>query len=97
MATLIVLILCGAAAGFLLYCLFHFALERKRRPRRQSDEELWGQSPKSTIVPLQLVGPTSIAFWSRGTWDRFLSIVDDSGSPDVKGDGATTVHYDTAA
>jgi hypothetical protein len=49
------------------------------------------------VVPLQFVGPTSIAIWSERTWDRFLSITDDSESRDVKGKDAAKEHYDAAA
>jgi hypothetical protein len=49
------------------------------------------------VVPLQFVGPASIAIWSEGTWDRILSITDDSESRDVKGKDAAKENYDAAA
>ena len=97
MAILIVLILCGAAAGFLLYCLFHFASYTKRRPQRRSLEVSRGESPRANIVPPQRVGPTSIAVLSRGTWDRFLTFVDCAESLDVRGEGGPKEHHDTTA
>jgi len=97
MATLLLLLLCSAAVGFLLNCLFHFASDVKRRPWRRSGEDLCGESPRWNIVPLQFVGPTSISFWSPSTWDRFLSITDHAGSLDVKGEDAPKEHFDTAA
>jgi hypothetical protein len=96
-ATLLLLILCSAAGSFLLRCLFHFGWDMKRRPRRRSDDELCDESPRSNIVPLQFVGPTSIAFWSQGTWDRFLSIADRAGSLDVRAEGVRKEHFDAAA
>jgi hypothetical protein len=97
MATTIFLSLCIAAAGFLLYCLFHFGQELRHEPRSGSDDDLWIASPKVNIVPLQFVGPASIAIWSEGTWDRILSITDDLESRDVKGKDAAKEHYDAAA
>jgi hypothetical protein len=97
MATMIFVSLCVAAEGFLLYCLFHFGQELRHEPRSGSDDDLWIASPKLNVVPLQLVGPASIAIWSEGTWDRILSITDDSESGDVKDKDAAKEHYDAAA
>ena len=99
MATTIFLILCAAAVGFLLYCLFHFAVDAKRRRRRlrQPGKNIWDLSPKSHIVPLQLVGPASIALWSHCTWDRFLSLAGDSDSREANDKRAMSERYDTAA
>ena len=97
MATLLLLILCSAAGGFLLRCLFHFASDMKRRPGLRSHGDLCGESPRSYIVPLQFAGPTSIAFWSPGTWDRFLSIADCATSLNVRGKGAPKEHFDAVA
>jgi hypothetical protein len=72
MATAILLILCVPAEGFLLYCMFHFALEM-RRPRRRPNADLLAQSPSTRVVPLQFLGSYSIAVWSDGTWHRFVS------------------------
>lgn len=72
MATAILLILCIPAEGFLLYCMFHFAREM-RRPRRRPNEDLLSQPPPTRVVPLQFLGPCSIAFWSDGTWHRLVS------------------------
>ena len=97
MATMILVSLCVAAEGFLLYCLFHFGQELRHEPRSGSDDDLWIASPKVNVVPLQFVGPASIAIWSEGTWERFLSSTDDSESRDVKGKDAAKEHHDAAA
>ena len=97
MATMILVSLCVAAEGFLLYCLFHFGQELRHESRSGSDDNLWVASPKSNVVPLQFVGPTWVAIWSEDTWDRILSITDDSESRDVKGNDAAKEHYDAAA
>ena len=97
MANMILVSLCVAAEGFLLFCLFHFGQELKQESRRDSDDDLWIASPKLNIVPPQFVGPGSIAIWSEGTWDRLLSGTDDSESRDVKGKDAAKEHYDAAA
>jgi hypothetical protein len=60
------------AEAFLLDCFFHFFLDADRHPQVRSDEDFWADSARSNIEPLQFVGPTSIAFWSKVTWDRFL-------------------------
>ena len=72
MATAILLILCVPAEGFLLHCMLHFTLEM-RRPRQRSNRDLLSQSPATRVVPLQFLGPYSIAVWSDGTWHRFVS------------------------
>jgi len=72
MATAILLILCVPAEGFLLHCMLHFALEM-RRPRYRPNRDLLSQSPATRVVPLQFLGPYSIAVWSDGTWHRFVS------------------------
>ena len=97
MAAMILVSLCVAAEGFLLYCLFHFGQELRYESRSGSDDDLWIASPKLKVVPLQFVGPTSIAIWSEGTWDRYLSSTDDSESRDVKGKDAAREYYDAAA
>jgi len=97
MATMILVSLCVAAEGFLLYCLFHFGQELRHESRSGSDDDLWVASQKLNVVPLQFVGPTWVAIWSEGTWDRFLSSTDDSESRDVKGKDAAREYYDAAA
>ena len=97
MVTMILVSLCVAAECFLLHCLFHFGQELRHESRSGSDDDLWISSPKVNIVPLQFVGPASIAIWSEDTWDRILSITDDSESRDVKGKDAAKEHYDAAA
>jgi hypothetical protein len=61
-------ILCSGAQAFLLYCLFDSAPATKQCFPRRFDEELWKEPQKSNIVPLQFIGPTSIALWNDGTW-----------------------------
>ena len=97
MATTMFLSLCIAAAGFMLYCLFHFGQELRHESRSGSGDDLWIASPKLNVVPLQFVGSTWVAIWSEGTWDRILSITDDSESGDVKDKDAAEEHYDAAA
>ena len=97
MATMILVSLWVAADGFLLYCLFHFGQELRRESRSGSDDDLRIASLKLNVVPMQFVGPASIAIWSEGTWDRFLSSTDDSESRDVKGKDAAKEYYDAAA
>jgi hypothetical protein len=72
MATAILLILCAPAEGFLLHCMLHFALEI-RRPRQRLNGALLSQALTTRVVPLQFMGPCSIAVWSEGTWHRFVS------------------------
>jgi hypothetical protein len=97
MVTMILVSLCVAAEGFLLYCLFHFGQELRHESRSGSDDDLWVASPKLNVAPLQFVGPTSVAIWSESTWDHFLSSTDDSESHDMKGKDAAREYYDAAA
>jgi hypothetical protein len=97
MATTIFLSLCIAAAGFMLYCLFHFGQELRHESRSGSDDDLWIASPKLNVVPVQFVGPASIAIWSEGSWHRILASTPDSESRDLTGKGVAKEHYDAAA
>ena len=97
MATTMFLSLCIAAAGFMLYCLFHFGQELRHESRSGSGDDLWIASPKLNVVPVQFVGPASIAIWSEGTWHHILASTPDSESGDVKGKDAAKEHYDAAA
>ena len=97
MAMTIFLSLCVAAVGFLLYCLFKFGQELRHEPRIGSDDDLWIESQKLNVVPVQFVGPASMVIWSEGTWRRVLSSKDDSKSRDLKGQDAANRHYDAAA
>ena len=97
MATTIFLSLCVAAVGFMLYCLFHFGQELSQESRSGSDDDLWVASQKLNIVPVQFVGPASMAIWSDGSWHRVLSSKDDSKSRDLEDKGAVNEHYDAAA
>jgi hypothetical protein len=64
MATVILLIFCVPAEAFLLYCMHHFALEM-RRPRQRLNGDLLSQPLTTRVVPLQFLGPYSIAVWSE--------------------------------
>ena len=97
MAMTIFLSLCVAAVGFLLYCSFHFGQELRHESRIGSDDDLWIESQKLNVVPVQFVGPASMVIWSEGTWHRILSSTADSKPCDLKGKGATKQHYDVAA
>ena len=97
MAATIFLILCVAASGFLLYCLFHFGKELRHESRSRADEDLWMASQKLKVVPVQFVGPASLAIWSEGTWHRVLSTMDDSKSRDLEDKGTLSERYDAAA
>ena len=97
MATMILVSLCVAADGFLLYCLFHFGQELRHESRSGSDDDLWIASPKLNVVPLQFVGPASIAIWSGGTWHHILASTPDSESRDLTGKSVAKEHYDAAA
>jgi hypothetical protein len=97
MAMTIFLSLCVAAVGFLVYCFFHFGQELRHEPRIGSDEDVWIESQKLNVVPVQFVGPASMVIWSDGTWRRVLSSKDDSKSRDLKGNDAANRHYDAAA
>ncbi len=90
-------ILCSAAQAFLLCFLFDFSPEAEPYSPRGPGEALPSDAPKSNIVPLQLVGPASIAFWSEGTWARFLSSVDGANSDDRRNESATNRAFDAAA
>jgi hypothetical protein len=96
MSTTILVILCIAAEGFMLYCLFHFGQELRQESQRESAAALWIASPKSNVVPLQFIGHTRIVVWSEGTWNYVLSSAD-SESPLAQGKDATKEHYDVAA
>jgi hypothetical protein len=97
MATMIFLFLCLAGVGFLLYCLFHFTSEMKQPSQHESHKCHWSESPKSNIVPLQLVEPTSIGFWSEGTWGHILYVGNNSGSTNTTGQDSNKEGYDKAA
>ena len=97
MANMIFMSLCIAAEGFLLFCLFHFVQELRQEPRRGSDNDLWIAPAKPNVVPLQFVGPASIAVWSEGTWKCFVRGSGDIASGDMKVKGAAKEHYDAAA
>jgi hypothetical protein len=56
MTTMIFVILCIAAEGFMLHCLFHFGQERTKESRRESGADLWIAPPRSSVVPLQFIG-----------------------------------------
>lgn len=94
MATAILLILCVPAEGFLLYCIFHFALEM-RRLRQRPTGDLLSQSPTTSVVPLQFLGPCSIAVWSDGTWHRLFSTEKNSLSSQEDSD-LSKKHLDAA-
>jgi len=89
--------LCVAAVGFLLYCLFNFGQELRHEPRIGSDDDLWIESQKLNVVPVQFVGPASMVIWSEGTWHRILSSEDDSKSSELEGKDAANRHYNAAA
>jgi hypothetical protein len=97
MAVTIFLSLCIAAAGFMLYCLFHFGQELKHEPRSSSHEELWVTSSNLNVPPVHVGGPASIAIWSEGAWHRILSSTPDSKAPNLKGKGAPKRGYHVAA
>jgi hypothetical protein len=97
MATTIFLGLCIAAAGFMLYCLFHFGQELRHGLRSSSHDDLWVESSKLNVAPVHVGGPISMAIWSEGTWHRILSSTHDSKPRNLKGKGATRQHYDVAA
>jgi len=96
MVTMILVILCIAAEGFMLYCLFHFGQELRQGSRRESAADLWIASPKSNVVPLQFMGHTRIVVWSESAWDYFLSSAD-SEPLEARSKGTTKEHYDVAA
>lgn len=89
-------ILCIAAEGFMLHCLFHFGQELMLESRRQSAADLWIAWPESNVVPLQFIGRTQVVVWSEGTWNYFLSSVN-SESPVSRSKDATKEHYDVVA
>ena len=97
MVTMILVSLCVAAECFLLYCLFHFGQELRHESRSGSDDDLWIASPKLNVVPVQFVGPASIAIWSEGTWHHILASTPDSESRDLTGKSVAKEHYDAAA
>jgi len=95
MVTMSLVILCIAAEGFMLYCLFHFGQELRQESRRESAADLlWIASLKSDVMPLQFIGRTQIVVWSESAWD-FLSSAD-AESPEAGTKGTTKEHYDLA-
>jgi len=89
--------LCVAAVGFLLYCLFNFGQELRHESRIGSDDDLWIESQKLNVVPVQFVGPASMVIWSEGTWHHILLSKDDSKSRELKGKDAANRYYNAAA
>jgi hypothetical protein len=59
-----ILVLCLAAEGFMLTCLFHFGQELRQESRRRSAAGLWIAS--SNVVPFQSTGHTRIVVCCEG-------------------------------
>lgn len=96
MGTTIFSILCIAAEGFMLYCLFHFGQELRQESLRRSAAGQWVAWPRLNVMTLQFVAHTRVIVWSDGTWNCLLSSAHSElrlGRSKV----ATNNHYDMAA
>jgi hypothetical protein len=56
-----------------------------------------GLSRELSIMPLQFVTPTVIAFWSDGTWDHFLSQTSQPIPTDLNNERRLNQPFRTAA
>ena len=92
MSTMILVILCVVAEGFMLCCLFHFGQEVRQEFRRQSAADLWISSLKPKVLPFRFIRHTHLVVWSEGVWGHCA----DLELLEARSEGATKGHYDAA-
>jgi hypothetical protein len=82
MSNAILLVVCIAAEGFLVYCFVQVAREIKfnRLPSRRHP---WNEL-RSNIAPIQFVTPGSITIWCTGIRDRLLGQRSEGQLPEIK-------------